>query len=64
MGDGGVTYQARQIKRRRRPDDEIRFLKGRLKFGDETNSAPFPSAVIVMRSTTKMLSAQMAIPGL
>ena len=59
-----MTYQARQIKRRRRPDDEIRFLKGRLKFGDETNSVPFPSAVIVMRSTTKMLSAQMAIPGL
>jgi phage N-6-adenine-methyltransferase len=26
---------------------EIRFLKGRLKFGDSTNSAPFPSAVIV-----------------
>jgi hypothetical protein len=59
-----AVYQARQIKRRRRPDDEICFLKGRLKFGDETNSAPFPSAVIVMRSTTKMLSAQMAIPGL
>jgi len=27
--------------------DEIRFIKGRLKFGNATNSAPFPSAVIV-----------------
>lgn len=26
---------------------EIRFIKGRLKFGDGKNSAPFPSAVIV-----------------
>lgn len=28
---------------------EIRFLPGRLKFGEGKNSAPFPSAVIVMR---------------
>lgn len=28
---------------------EIRLLKGRLKFGDAVNSAPFPSAVIVFR---------------
>jgi len=27
--------------------NEIRFIKGRLKFGNATNSAPFPSAVIV-----------------
>lgn len=26
---------------------EIRFVKGRLKFGNSTNSAPFPSAIIV-----------------
>lgn len=26
---------------------EIRFIKGRLKFGDSKNSAPFPSAVII-----------------
>ena len=26
---------------------EVRFVKGRLKFGDGKNSAPFPSAVIV-----------------
>jgi len=28
---------------------EIRFIRGRLKFGDQPNSAPFPSAVIVMK---------------
>jgi phage N-6-adenine-methyltransferase len=26
---------------------EIRFVRGRLKFGDSQNSAPFPSAVVV-----------------
>ena len=26
---------------------EIRFVKGRLKFGDSGNSAPFPSAVVI-----------------
>lgn len=29
---------------------EIRFLKGRLKFGDSTNSAPFPSMIIIFKS--------------
>ncbi len=28
---------------------EVRFVRGRLKFGDAKNSAPFPSAVVVMR---------------
>jgi site-specific DNA-methyltransferase (adenine-specific) len=28
---------------------EVRLLRGRLKFGDGKNSAPFPSAVVVMR---------------
>ena len=28
---------------------EIRFLKGRLKFGDAKNSAPFPSMVVVFK---------------
>lgn len=27
---------------------EIRFIKGRLKFDDQKNSAPFPSAIIVL----------------
>ena len=28
---------------------DIRFLRGRLKFGDSKNSAPFPSAVIIYK---------------
>lgn len=28
---------------------EIRFIRGRLKFGDADNSAPFPSMVVVFR---------------
>lgn len=28
---------------------EIRFVRGRLKFGDGKNSAPFPSMVVVFR---------------
>lgn len=28
---------------------EIRFLRGRLKFGDAHNSAPFPSAIVIFR---------------
>ena len=28
---------------------EVRFFKGRLKFGDAVNPAPFPSAVVVFR---------------
>ena len=29
--------------------DDIRFLRGRLKFGDSKNSAPFPSAIIIYK---------------
>ena len=29
--------------------DEIRFVRGRLTFGDAKNTAPFPSAVVVWR---------------
>ena len=32
-----------------RPGVEVRFLKGRLKFGNSQNSAPFPSVIVVMR---------------
>lgn len=28
---------------------EIRFIKGRLKFGDSKNAAPFPSMVVIFR---------------
>lgn len=31
---------------------EIRFIKGRLKFGNSKNSAPFPSAVVIFRKDT------------
>lgn len=30
---------------------EVRFIKGRLKFGDGKNSAPFPSAVVIFRNS-------------
>jgi site-specific DNA-methyltransferase (adenine-specific) len=29
---------------------EVRFVRGRLKFGGSTNSAPFPSMVVVFRN--------------
>ena len=28
---------------------EVRFIKGRLKFGDSINNAPFPSAIVIIR---------------
>ena len=34
---------------------EIRFVKGRLKFGGAKNSAPFPSMVVVFRPKMEML---------
>jgi phage N-6-adenine-methyltransferase len=33
---------------------EIRLVKGRLKFGDSTNSAPFPSAVVIFGKQAKL----------
>ena len=35
------------------PNAEIRFIKGRLKFGGSKNSAPFPSAVVIFRKEGK-----------
>ena len=32
---------------------EIRFIKGRLKFSNSKNSAPFPSMIIIFRNTRK-----------
>ena len=37
---------------------EIRFVRGRLKFGGHTNSAPFPSAVIIFRPSQLNRSAK------
>ena len=34
---------------------QIHFGKGRLKFGDSQNSAPFPSAVVVFDGTQRMI---------
>lgn len=31
---------------------EIRFIRGRLKFGNSKNSVPFPSMVVVFRGIT------------
>ena len=31
---------------------EVRFIRGRLKFGDSKNSAPFPSAVVIMEDVS------------
>lgn len=33
------------------PNAEVRFIKGRVKFGDAKASAPFPSAIIIFRPT-------------
>ena len=35
---------------------EIRFLRGRLKFGNSKNSAPFPSMIVVFRPDCKKCS--------
>ena len=36
-------------KHQTRPGVELRFLKGRLKFGGAKNSAPFPSMVVIFK---------------
>ena len=36
---------------------EIRFIKGRLKFGDAVNSAPFPSMLVIYQRNRKPLPA-------
>lgn len=35
---------------------EIWFIKGRLKFGNQKNSAPFPSAVVIFKKKTSHIS--------
>lgn len=34
---------------------EVRFIKGRLKFGESLNNAPFPSALVIYRKDNKKL---------
>lgn len=43
---------ARWFQRLLADADEVRFLAGRLKFGDAMNAAPFGSAVVIFRGTT------------
>lgn len=43
----GSTWYARKP----REGVEVRALKGRLKFGNAENSAPFPSAIVIFRGT-------------
>jgi len=40
--------------------NEIRFIKGRLKFGDAKNSAPFPSAIIIFRGRNEKNKEEMS----
>lgn len=35
------------------PNAEIRFIKGRLKFGGSKNSSPFPSMICIFRNEVK-----------
>ena len=41
---------------------EIRFIKGRLKFGDSKNSAPFPSMVVIFRGEHGELLRYLRLP--
>jgi hypothetical protein len=36
---------------------QVQFLKGRLKFGGQKNSAPFPSAVIILKQPNDQAEA-------
>ena len=40
---------------------EVRFVRGRLKFGDATENAPFPSAVVVFRPGVPEVSRQLTL---
>jgi hypothetical protein len=42
---------------------EIRFLKGRLKFGDAVNSAPFPSMVVVFDNVRRRRGGNVSNPS-
>jgi len=39
---------------------EIRFLKGRLKFGGSKNSAPFPSMIVIFRAFGRKVNKEVA----
>ena len=39
---------------------EIRFVKGRLKFGNQTNPAPFPSMIVVFRPFSMLFNVKVS----
>lgn len=42
---------------------EIRFIRGRLRFGDSVNTAPFPSMIVIFRNEdTHEVAAELASP--
>ncbi len=41
--------------RPRDPRDEVRFIKGRIKFIGAENAAPFPSAIVVLRGVENLV---------
>ena len=36
-----------------KPNVDVRFVRGRLKFGDGKNSAPFPSMVVIFKQNAE-----------
>lgn len=44
-----------------RPDVEIRFIKGRLKYGDGSSPAPFPSILVIIGKNPDNLSTALEI---
>lgn len=40
-------------KHQPQPGVEVRFIRGRLKFGDGKNSAPFPSVIVIFRGSDR-----------
>ena len=41
---------------------EVRFIRGRLKFGDASNSAPFPSALVIFRPPAPCRKPEHSLP--
>ncbi len=44
------------------PHGEIRYLRGRVKFGDAQNSAPFPSAIVIFRPLDRATGKPVSCP--
>lgn len=46
------------------PDVEVRFIKGRLRFGDSTDPAPFPSAIVIFYPLLKSPRSGFFVTGM